>query len=446
MFVGSFMLQAQNSNQRLNYALIDMAASGNLDSLIQILKHDPNIDFRDANSGTALYYAAQNNHLDIVKVLVYNGADVDYGLDNGFSPLMVACYNGFFDVAEYLARNGANTNDRDEYWATPLHYAVALGDYYMVDMLLFYGARADLLTYEKSSPLLVACMIGDTAIAQLLINKKVNIDQINKHSDSPLSVAVQQNDTVLFDFLISNGASPSSIRKGKYQPYAWALLNENNYAFEKLKPKELVLNSKNNRYNPLNIAYAQNDYSLVGKLKKQGYSSGWLPYFNTVNIELATSFNMDDAFYSFGLGLLDAKYNTGIMLSYGTRFKRKAVLFQEVDDTYMQLWERRRFFDFAFTKYFPIKMELMQMKLFAGLGAQFMFGHYDGIHKTISPSFLLVPQIGFQIDLKPLYFKLSYEYTAYNLQDISNHKLKIGLAYNINFINKPTQHILPWLE
>jgi len=109
LFTLSHSLDAQK-NVELNYALIEVAAEGNLDSLIQILKKDPNLDFRDANSGTALYYAVQNNHLDIVKVLVFNGADMDYGLDDGFSPLMCACYNGYFDIAEFLARSGANTN------------------------------------------------------------------------------------------------------------------------------------------------------------------------------------------------------------------------------------------------------------------------------------------------------------------------------------------------
>ncbi|MCK5776964.1 MAG: ankyrin repeat domain-containing protein [Bacteroidales bacterium] len=445
MIGGSFFIQAQDKSEKLNYALIDVAASGDLDSLIKILRTDPNIDFRDANSGTALFYAAQNNHLDIVKVLVYNGADIDYGLDNGFTPLMSACYNGYFETAEYLANSDANLNGRDEYWVTALHYAVAMREYYIVDMLLFYGALPDLQTYEKTSPLLVASLVGDTAIAQLLLDKKALVNLFNEYDDSPLSVAVQNKDTAMFDYLIEHGAKLESIRKSKYEPFAWALLNENLYAFEKLKPNKVLSVAKNNRFNPLNIAYAQNNKQLARSMKNEGYSSGWMPYFNALLVEMSTSFNSDDAFYVFGMGLQDVKYDLGMKLSFGTRFKKKAIVFEESADTYMQLWEHRRFMELAVSKHFPIKMELLEMEVFAGIGFQFMFGSYDGIHKSISPSLAFIPQLGLQFNLNPLYFILAYEYTSYGLKDLSNHKLKIGMGYHMQFEKKPKKYELPWL-
>jgi len=447
VLMSSSLLQAQQKNEKLNFALIDVAAEGDLDSLIQLLKMDLNLDFRDANSGTALYYAVQNKHFDIVKVLVFNGADMDYSLDNGFSPLMSACYNGYFDIAEFLARSGANTNARDQYWATALHYATAIGDYYMVDMLLFYNAKPDLLTYEKISPLFVSSLIGDTAIAELLLNKGANINQLTDTDDSPLSIAIQENDSVMFDFLMKHGADVEHVQKNRYKPYAWALLNENRYAFDKLKPKNTAqVSTQNNQFNPLNIAYSNADKELVKSLKKEHYSSGFMPFFAGMNVQVATVFNTDDAFYSFGMGIQDVKYNVDFQLNFGTRFKKKAVLFEESTDTYIQLWEHRNYFELAAIKHFPVKLEMMNMDFFAGLGAQFMLGKYNGIRKKLSPAVAIVPQIGLRIELEPLFFTLAYEYTPYQLVGYSNHKLKIGMGYRFRFVHKPRKFDLIWMD
>ncbi len=446
LLIVSSNIFAQSDNDKLNYALIDAAANGKTDTLIALLKRYPDIDFRDYNNGTALFYATQNNHLDIVKILVYNGANMNYGLDNGFTPLMSACYNGYFEIAEYLARSGADLDMRDQYWATAIHYAVAMGHYYIVDMLLYYGADAHRLTYEGTSTVLEASLFGDTAIAQLLLNKGVDIDKENKLGYTPLSVAVQNKDTIMFDFLIVNGADPKVLQKKKYTPYAWALLNHNVYAYEKLKPERSTLQSRtNNRYNSLNIAYTNDDISLVKKMKAEGLTSGWLPYYDAAVLQFSASFNGNDAFYNFGFGLQDAKYKTDIVLKYGTRFKSKAILFEESKDTYLQLWEHRRYLELYLQKRFEYKFEFFKLDLYAGFGMQWMFGKYDGIRRNLNPSFALIPQIGLQVDMNPIYFKIGYEYTPYQLYDISAHKVKMGLGYRFNFVRRPTKYSLLWI-
>ena len=439
-------LKAQKWDNKLNYSLLEVAADGNVDSLISILKLDPKIDFRDVNNGTALFYATQNNHIDIVKILVFNGANPNYGTDDGFTPLMTACYNGYFDMAEYLAHAGASIDMRDEYWATAIHYAVAMNNYYIVDMLLYYGANAHLLTYEKNSTLLIASLNGDTAITRLLLEKDVDIDTENKMGYSPLSVAVQNNDSLMFDFLMEHGAKKEVLKKKRYNPSAWALLNNNIYAYQKLKPEQAHMQTEeNNRYNPLNIAYSKGEKELINKLKNEGLNSGYLPYYDAVKFQYTASINGSDVFSNLGLGFQDAKYKTDLILSYGTRFRQKAVLFQESSDSYLQLWEHRRYFELYLQKRFELKAEPIGIQFYGGLGAQFMFGKYDGVKQKISPSFVLVPQIGFQINLNPIYFLIGYEYTYYKLYDISEHKMKIGIGLRLNLVKKPSKYNLLWI-
>ena len=444
--VFSTLVHAQNRDVKLNYALIDAAANGSTDSLIEILKLHPNIDFRDANNGTAIFYATQNNHFDIVKILIYNDANMNYAINSGFTPLMSACYNGYFDIGEYLASHGANLDIKDQYGANALHYAVAMGDFYMTDMLLFYGADALSLTYENTSTILVASLIGDTAVARLLLEKDADIDRVNKLGYSPLSVAVQNNDSVMFDYLIEHDAKPEVLKNQQYESYAWALLNKNYYAYKKLKPERATMQSRsNNHYNSLNIAYGIGDPDLIKTLKKEGITSGWFPYFNSASFQFLSSFNGSDAFFNFGAGLNDAKYKTSIILNYGTRFKEKAILFEESKDTYLQLWEHRRYFELYLQKRFVFQMDFFDVSVYAGLGAQWMFGNYSGVRQQVYPSFALVPQVGIQLDMRPVFFNLGYEYTAYELYDISGHKFKIGLGYRLNFVKKPKKYSLLWI-
>jgi len=437
---------AQSTDQKQNFALIKAAEEGKVETLIKILKNKPDIDFRDENGGTALFYATQNHHLDIVKILLYNGADPDLSLYDGFSPLMSACMSGDFDIAEYLAHSGATLNESDEYSATALHYAVGMSDYYITDMLLFYGADANKLTYQKTSPLLVAALNSDTAIARLLLKKDANPNQANDASFSPLSVAIQNNDTALFDLLMEYGAKPELMNKSPFKPYAWALANHNEYAFKKLKPKQAGTEAfRNRRTNPLNIAYANNNLPLAKDLKKQGYSSGFLPFYNAVLTQASISFNNQDLFFNFGFGIQDVKYKTIIWLTYGTRFKEKAVLIKNSDIDFTQVWEHRRYFEFALQKYFVIPLNQNEIRPFFGLGAQLMMGHYDGLHQQINQAFVLVPQMGIQMDMKAVFFSVSYEYTHYHLYNISPHKIKLSFGYRINFTPKPKSFQLLWL-
>ena len=145
------------------------------------------------------------------------------------------------------------------------------------------------------------------------------------------------------------------------------------------------------------------------------------------------------------MGLKDSKYNSDIILNYGSRFGRKAITFEQSDDTYLQLWEHRRYFEIYLQKRFPIEWDLLSLEVFVGLGNQFIWGKYDGTRKKISPSYSLVPQAGIQLNFNPIYFGLGYEYTNYQIYEVSPHKMKITFGIHFNFIEKPETYRLLWL-
>lgn len=68
------------------------------------------IDIRDKDGKTPLYFAAQKGFYSIVVALVNAGANVNSQSTAGFYPLYVAGEHGHYTVCEYLMNNGANPN------------------------------------------------------------------------------------------------------------------------------------------------------------------------------------------------------------------------------------------------------------------------------------------------------------------------------------------------
>lgn len=446
-FILTINSYGQTSNSKKNYALIKAAENGEAEKVTQILSQKADVDFRDASGGTALFYATQNHHIEVVRILVYNKANMDLYLYGGFTPLMSACVTGDFEIAEYLVRNGAKIEEKDEYWATALHYAVIYADFYITDMLLFYGANRKATTYENTNVLMLAALNSDTSIAQLFINDTSLVNQVDKNGNSALSIAIQNNDSVFLDYLLEHGAKPQIVKKDNFQPYAWALANENTYAFEIIKPKHPGLEAVQNRkWNPLNIAQLKNEKAIAKSLKKEGYQNGILPFYTAFLNEATISFNNKDLFFNFGMGVQDSKYKTQLWLNYGTRFSRKAVLYQLEDGDMYQLWEHRRYFDLALHKYFYIPLKNVNLKPYFALSVQWVFGYYDGMSRELEQKpFIWVPQAGLQIEMGHIYFTIAYEYTPYDLYEISPHKIKLGVGYQINFMPKQKPYELLWL-
>ncbi len=438
-------VRAYGQSDTLGYSLIKAAEEGKTEMVIALLKQKADIDFRDANGGTPLYYATANHHLDIVKILVYNGADMDIPLYDGFTPLMSAAFTGDLDIADYLAYNGATLDATDQNGLSALHYAVAQDDYYMVDMLLFYGAGPKILSNDNTSSLLVASVVGDTAIARLLIEKGADIDRANDENQNPLSIAIMQNDTAMFDLLINAGADLSKFPVKDYPAYAWSLLNNNLYAFQKLKPASPGSEaSGNKKTNPLIIAYAMGDAKMVKDLKKEGYRSGIAPYYNSLITDVSFTFNNKDLFISLGVAARDVKYKTRLGIRLGSRPAEKSIL-EERDFGYVQLWEHRHFFEFNLAKYFRIPMGDASAEPFVEAGFQWMWGYYNGLSRKLDDNFVIVPRLGLRFYYQNLVFSTAYAYTPYGLYGISPHKFEIGIGLRFSKIKKPKLYKLSWL-
>ena len=93
--------------------LINASQKGDFDEVEKLLKENKknpelDLDYRDSDGATALFYAASKGYDKILEALIANGANLDLGKKGGATPLFEACANNHKDIAKALFKAGAD--------------------------------------------------------------------------------------------------------------------------------------------------------------------------------------------------------------------------------------------------------------------------------------------------------------------------------------------------
>ncbi len=439
---------AQSDSTKLNYSFVNAADRGDVKAVNRFILKGVNLNYRDANGATALFYAANNSHMEVVKTLIYYGADPNIGTFDGFTPLMNAALQGEFEIAQLLLYDSRTSLDvYDVNNCTALHYASYYDNLYVADMLLYYGASAQLKAKYQSSPLLLASFTGDTAINQLLIDAGNLIKTKNNEGYSPMSIAIQNNDTLLFDFFFENLKNEKTEAKDWNLFLESAIKHENGYATDILMEffQKGVFELKNSE-ELYTEAYRLENYKLINKFTKYGYNTSWMPIINSLHIKFSESFNTNDYTSFFKIGVEEARYQSSVSFVYGTRFGKKAIREKVDDNTFYQYWEHRNIIGFQLRKYVWIKSsnELV-IKPYVGAEFQWHFVNYNGITQRKPTNFVFVPELGVSFKYQLLMVDFSYQYADFDIYDVSPHKINIGVGINIPFYQKSSKYYPLWL-
>ena len=98
------------------------------------------LDKRDAQGATALYYAGAKGSKDIVKLLLDAGADAAIADNQSRTALHMAAQSGNKEIIRLLCDGGADLNATDNEGKTPLIYAAKNGRSEACRFLLELGA------------------------------------------------------------------------------------------------------------------------------------------------------------------------------------------------------------------------------------------------------------------------------------------------------------------
>lgn len=193
--------------------LIDAIRSEDTEMLEFLFAHEADVEYRGAQSTTALAVASEKDDLNLMNRLISAGADVDVRGVSGKPLLIEAVKEGSREKFDLLISKGADVNARTGETVgaemTALSFAVESGDVEMQEILLENDAETD-VSSTNGLPLIYSVVdAGDYETTERLIENDVNLDRLTSDGDNALRAAVGNEDLEMVDILLAGGADPS---------------------------------------------------------------------------------------------------------------------------------------------------------------------------------------------------------------------------------------------
>ncbi len=130
-----------------------------------LLKHQAQINSRDAQGHTPLYRALMTGRTQVAQLMIKHGAEFD---PHRLLFAIVANQVEDRDVIALLVKQGADINRPDTNGDTPLHLAVKKGYRVLVKLLITHGAEINSLDAGGHTPLWHALAQGNDDISRML--------------------------------------------------------------------------------------------------------------------------------------------------------------------------------------------------------------------------------------------------------------------------------------
>jgi ankyrin repeat protein len=210
---------ARNNQNEKNWALVNAVLHGRVAAARDLIAYgaDSNLDFSKLkwdedypNAGSLLINAAQSGNPEMVREILRYTPDLEKRDNEGKTALFWVGhwssdeeYEGaFIECLRLLAKAGAKVNTRDNDGNTPLHEAVAAE---FAEELLKLGADVNARNNDGETPLHVASDMGDKEVVKLLLAKAADANVKNNKGETPLSLAVRHRYTDIVQLLRQHG-------------------------------------------------------------------------------------------------------------------------------------------------------------------------------------------------------------------------------------------------
>jgi len=206
---------ASENEARTGNPLHKAVARGNIEQVKSLISKGVDVNARNENGVTPLYYAAKYGRQEVAELLIIKGAHVNVKEDGwGTTPLNWTTRGDHRNLAELLIANGANVNSKGHYGWTPLHDTARHGARHTAELLLAKGAdisaKGQLAGMPAGTPLHIAADEGHKEVAELLIAKGADVNTKDIRWYTPLQRAANKGHRDLVELLIAKGADVSS--------------------------------------------------------------------------------------------------------------------------------------------------------------------------------------------------------------------------------------------
>ena len=214
-----------------------------------LIKHGANVNARDSDGTTVLFYAVQRNK-ELVELLISKGADVnaqandyrtplDWAKEGEIKKILISAgafsgeltdedefdiehgrehghpefrifdeieNNNIEEVKNILEEHGYLLNDANNFGETLIHFASKEGQKEIIELLISKGEDVNAVNYWGETPLYFAAESGNAEIAELLILNGANINAKTDTRASPLHIGSKMNQIEMVKLLVGKGA------------------------------------------------------------------------------------------------------------------------------------------------------------------------------------------------------------------------------------------------
>lgn len=155
--------------------LLVASASGDMDSVAELIECGTDINSRGDMDLTALHVATIGGKLKMVQWLVVRGACLSNRTTAGMTPLHFACEYSFTPIAIYLIRMGADVTSGNKNNLSPLHYICITGNMKLAPQIPQHMINAT----AKGSLSLLHCSadMGSVDMVRYLLDHRAEVSE-----------------------------------------------------------------------------------------------------------------------------------------------------------------------------------------------------------------------------------------------------------------------------
>lgn len=226
-------------NVGLLNALQMSISDGRRDIFDLLIQCGANVNAKDYEGFTPLYFAIHNDDSDFMNILIANGAEVNTKYPGGETLLKSAAKTGRTEAVQFLLEAGANINENDN-GRTALHAMLDIGSsnynkYRLskdtLELLLSKGADVNLKDKDGRTPLHFAAESADGDIVELLLDKGADINAKDDESGfTALHHAAQFGNENAAELLITRGADINAKDNQGHTPLYTAVNHDYKFA------------------------------------------------------------------------------------------------------------------------------------------------------------------------------------------------------------------------
>ncbi len=169
VLVAAFVGMLVGSARLRNELFLVAAGGGHIRLAGALLAIGSDINARDSQGATPIYFAASRGQGGMVRELLWRGANADTPCDDGTTPLLKAAVEDHLDTACSLINAGAGVNTAASEGSTPLLYAAWNDNTELVRLLLTRSPDVNLANRGGRTPLMCAAWQGNLEIVRMLL-------------------------------------------------------------------------------------------------------------------------------------------------------------------------------------------------------------------------------------------------------------------------------------